>query len=61
MNWAHDNPDRDFAAGATDEDAQSLRDLLNTSDIAEEFDKAARIRVGTLIGAGMLELAKRQP
>lgn len=50
MRWAIDNPDRNFSAdvpaGANQAD---LRDLLRTSEMAEYFGDAARMRIGQLI------------
>jgi hypothetical protein len=49
MNWASDNPDRNFSADATDGELTDLRELLRTIDVAEYFDDVARMRVGRLI------------
>jgi hypothetical protein len=56
MNRARDNPDRDFSAGyMDDEEAQALRDLLKSSDIASIFDVVVRDRVGAEIGRSVFD------
>ena len=56
MNWARGNPDRDFSADCLDEqEAQQLRDLLKSSDIASIFDDIARERIGAVIGRSVFD------
>src|SRR5215207_2348242 len=44
MNWAHENPDRNFSADTPDESKPtSLRDLLKASEVADYFDEMARM------------------
>ncbi len=50
MNWAHENPDRNFSADTPDESKPtSLRDLLKASEVADYFDEMARMLGGALI------------
>ena len=54
MNRARGNPDRDFSADHLDEqEAQQLRDLLKSSNIASIFD--ARERIGAVIGRSVFD------
>jgi hypothetical protein len=56
MNRARGNPDRDFSADCLDEqEAQALRDLLKSSDIASIFDDIARERIGAVIGRSVFD------
>ena len=51
MKKARDNPDRNFSADQMDDrEAQELRDLLKSSEIASVFDEVVRKRVGEVIG-----------
>jgi hypothetical protein len=60
MNWARDNPDRNFSAGyMDDEEAHALRDLLKSTDIASSFDQVARERIGALIGRSAFNPSKQ--
>ena len=60
MNWARDNPDRDFCADPIDEkEAQELRDLLKSSGIADIADEIIRRRVGEMIGRAAFNPAKQ--
>ena len=56
MNRARGNPDRDFSADHLDEqEAQQLRDLLKSSDIASILDGIVRERVGVVIGRSVFD------
>jgi hypothetical protein len=56
MNRARGNPDRDFSADDLDEqEAQQLRDLLKSNDIATIFDDIASERIGAVIGRSVFE------
>ena len=56
MNRARGNPDRDFSADQLDEqEAQQLRDLLKSRDIAIIFDDIARERIGAVIGRSVFD------
>jgi hypothetical protein len=60
MHRARDNPDRDFSAGyKDDEEAQALRDLLKSTDIASRFDAASRERIGVVIGRSVFNPSKQ--
>ena len=60
MNRARDNPDRDFSAEYMDaEEAQALRDLLKSTDIASSFDAVARERIGAIIGRSGFNSSKQ--
>jgi hypothetical protein len=59
MNWAHENPDRNFSADTSDESKRtSLRDLLKTSEVADYFDEMARMRIGRTISRVVLNPRK---
>jgi hypothetical protein len=54
-----DNPDRDFRADHDSEsEAQSLRDLLQHSEVADVLDRAVRERVGRLIARAVFHPPK---
>jgi hypothetical protein len=56
MNRARGNPDRDFSADDLDEqEAQQLRDLLKSNDIATIFDDIASERIGAVIGRSVFD------
>ena len=56
MNGARGNPDGDFSADHLDEqEAQQLRDLLKSSDIASIFDEIARERISVVIGRSVFD------
>jgi hypothetical protein len=56
MNRARGNSDRDFSADQLDEqEAQQLRDLLKSSDIASIFGEIARERIGVVIGRSVFD------
>jgi hypothetical protein len=60
MNRARDNPDRDFSAEYMDaEEAQALRDLLKSTDIASSCDAVARERIGVVIGRSVFNPRKQ--
>ena len=60
MNWAPDNPDRNFSADRLDDrEAQALRDLLKSSEVASMLDEVIRKRVGAAIGRSVFDPAKQ--
>ena len=62
MNWACDNPDRNFSAGRRmdDQEAQALRDLLKSTDIADMSEAVVRRRIGEAIGRAVFDPNKQQ-
>lgn len=59
MNWARENPDRNFSADAPSEGKLTdLRDLLRTSDVADYFDEVARMRIGKAISRAVFNPRK---
>jgi len=60
MNWAHENPDRNFSADATNESKPTdLRALLKTSKVADYFDEVARMRIGKAISRAVFDPSRR--
>jgi hypothetical protein len=60
MDWAHENPDRNFSADAsTESKTTNLRDLLKTSDVADYFDEVARMRIGKAISRAVFDPSKQ--
>jgi len=60
MNWAHENPDRNFSADATNESKPTdLRALLKTSKVADYFDEVARTRIGRAISRAVFDTRKQ--
>jgi hypothetical protein len=60
MNWARHNPDRDFSADRLDDkEAQELRDLLKSNEIASMFDEVIRWRVGDAIRRAVFDQNKQ--
>jgi hypothetical protein len=53
----HPNPDRDFSTERVGQ-WEELRTLLPGSEIAAEFDAAARDRVGRIIGQAVLRYTR---
>jgi hypothetical protein len=59
MAQMRENPDRDFSADAFEpSDAEALRLLLKTSEVADLFDAAVRRRVGEAIARTVFDTAK---
>jgi hypothetical protein len=62
MNWAHENSDRNFSADTPDESKlTNLRDLLQTSEVADYFDEVARMRIGRTISRIVFNARKPSP
>jgi hypothetical protein len=44
-----DNPDRNFSADHVESEAETLRRLLENSEVADLLDRAVRERIGRVI------------
>jgi hypothetical protein len=59
MNWARENPDRNFSADApTASEPTNLRDLLKSSAVADYFDEVAQMRIGAAISRAVFDPRK---
>ena len=59
MPWSIDNPDRNFSADPVDNsEAETLRRLLENSEVADLLDRAVRERVGRVIAWAAFNPAK---
>jgi hypothetical protein len=59
MPWSIDNPDRNFSADHVDKaEAETLRRLLQNSEVADLLDRAVRERVGRAIAWAVSNPAK---
>ena len=60
MNSARENPDRNFSADRLDDrEAQALRGLLKSNEIASVLDEDTRKRVGDAIGRAVFNPTKQ--